>query len=99
MSRVLAMFLMTIFALAILAGVAAWIATVIYGFKAISFRKSGVRLWTRETLWNPANILLHPEFLTAKGLAYRRKCFISVLVFFLTVGSSLLFGAVTGTLK
>lgn len=99
MPRVHVMILMTIFALVILACVAAWIATVIYGFKAVSCRKSGGKLWTRETLWNPANILFRPDFLTVEGLAYRRKCFISVLVFVLVVGSGLIISAVSGTLK
>ena len=99
MSNSLAMISIAAFALAWLVGVTAWLATLFYGLKTLRHRKPGVNLWSSETLWNPANILLRPGLLTSEGLVYRRRCFLSVLIFFLMVGSSLMFGALTGTLK
>ena len=78
---------------------ASWFAMVVYGFKAVREPRPGVRLWSRATLWNPANALLRPEFLTAQGQRYRTRCFRALLVFVASVGGLLLVGALTGALK
>jgi hypothetical protein len=76
-----------------------WFAMIVYGFKAVRQPRPGVRLWSRATLWNPANALLRPEFLTEQGQRYRSRCFRALLVFVASVGSLLFVGALTGTLK
>lgn len=61
--------------------VISWVCISIYGFHAVRNSKLKGRLFSRHTLWNPANVLLFPDCLTASGRMYRRKCGISVLVF------------------
>ena len=79
--------------------VASWFAMVVYGFKAVRHPRSGVLIWSRATLWNPANALLRSEFLTEEGQRYRSRCFRALLVFVASVGSLLFVGALTGTLR
>lgn len=79
--------------------VIAWFAAIVFAVKAVRRARPGVRLWGRETLWNPANALLNPQLLTPEGLACRRKCFIAIGVFVACVGIPLLVAAITGTLK
>jgi hypothetical protein len=67
--------------------------------KAVRRTQAGVRLWSRETLWNPANALLNPQLLTPQRLAYRRKCFIAAGIFTACVVVPLLVAAITGVLK
>lgn len=93
-------------AVALMAFVAAWCTAVIAWFSAIFFAvkavrrvQPGVKLWGRETLWNPANVLINPQLLTAEGLAYRRKCFMAIGVFAASVGIPLLVAALAGKLK
>lgn len=76
-----------------------WFAVVVYGFKAVRQARPGVRLWSRATLWNPANALLRSDLLTEQGRRYRSRCFRALFVFVACVGSLLVVGAVTGTLK
>ncbi len=79
--------------------VASWFAFVVYGVKAVRQPRPGVRLWSRATLWNPANALLRPELLTEQGRRHRSRCLRALLVFVGCVGSLLFVGALTGTLK
>jgi hypothetical protein len=79
--------------------VASSFTVVVYGFKAVRQPRSGVRLWGRATLWNPANALLRPELLTEQGRRHRSRCLRALLVFVACVGSLLFIGALTGTLK
>jgi hypothetical protein len=79
--------------------VLSWFSIVIYGFKAMMNARPGVSLWSRETLWNPANILLRSELLTSEGLEYRRKALIALAVFVLATGISLLVAAIAGALN
>jgi hypothetical protein len=76
-----------------------WFAVVLYGFKAVRQPRPGVRLWSRATLWNPANALLRPELLTEQGRRHRSRCLWALLVFGACVRSLLFVGALTGTLK
>ena len=75
------------------------IACVVYAVKAIRCARPGIRLWGRDTLWNPANVLLSSNMLTEKGLRYRRKCLISLGIFVVCVGGTLLLAAITGQLR
>jgi hypothetical protein len=80
-------------------GLASWVATVVYGFKAIRRSRPGVSLWTRATLWNPTNTLLRPELLTEEGRRYRGRCLCAAPLFVGCVACVLVAGAVTGNLK
>ena len=77
----------------------AWFSAIVFAVKAVRRAQPGIKLWGRETLWNPANALLNPQLLTPEGLAYRRKCFIAILVFVASVGVPLFVAALTGALK
>jgi hypothetical protein len=76
-----------------------WFAVVVYGFKAVRQPRPGVRLWSRATLWNPANALLRSELLTEQGRRDRSRCLRALLLFVACVSSLLFVGALTGTLK
>ena len=76
-----------------------WLGIVVYGLKAIRRPRPGVALWSRTTLWNPANALLRPELLTHEGRLYRDRCLRALLVFAACVASGLLMGIVSGGLK
>ncbi len=90
MSEVLASIMFIFFCV----GLASWFAVLIYGFKAIRRARPGVGIWGRETLWNPANLLLRPKLLTEKGCAYRRKCFLAVAIFFVSTGLPVIIAAI-----
>ena len=90
MSEVLASIMVIFFCV----GVASWFAAIIYGFKAIRRARPGVGIWGRETLWNPANLLLRPKLLTEKGRAYRRKCFQAVAIFFMSTSLPVIIAAI-----
>lgn len=77
------------------AAVIAWFSAIVFAVKAVRRKKPGVKLWGRETFWNPANALINPQLLTSEGLAYRRKCFIAIGVFVACVGVPLLVEAIT----
>lgn len=77
-------------------GLASWFAILIYGIKAVRRARPGVSIWGRETLWNPANILLRPALLTDDGRTYRHRCFISVIVFVISVGLPLFISSLGG---
>lgn len=77
----------------------AWFSAIVFAVKAVRRAQPGIKLWGRETLWNPANALLNPQLLTAEGLAYRRKCLIATGVFVACVVVPLLVAAITGALK
>lgn len=99
MSGILELISTAAYSIATLVAVAAWFASLAYGFKTVKSRKSGVRLWGEETLWNPANVLLRPSLLTDEGLICRRRCFVSALIFVLTIGVFMIVGALTGNLN
>lgn len=82
-----------------LAALVAWFAGIVYGIKAIRRARPGVKLWGRDTLWNPANVLFSSNLLTVEGLRYRRKCFMSAGIFVACVCGTLLVAALTGQLK
>jgi hypothetical protein len=91
---------------AIMAFVAVWLtaliallACLLYAIKAIRHARPGVNLWSRDTLWNPANVLLSSTMLTNEGLRYRRKCLKALCIFIACVGGTLLVAAVTGQLR
>lgn len=86
------------FAAAWVAAAVSWFAMVIYGFKAVMSARPGVSLWSRETRWNPANVLLRSELLTPEGLEYRRKGLIALGVFVVATGVPLLLAAIMGRL-
>ena len=75
------------------------IACVVYAFKAVLCARPGIKLWGRDTPWNPANVLLSSNMLTENGLRYRRKCLISLSIFTVCVGGTLLLAAITGQLR
>ena len=99
MSQALAGILLVGFVVVWVTGVLAWFAIIVYGFKALRRARPGVKLWGRDTMWNPANALLNSNLLTEEGLRYRRKCLLSVAVFIACVVIPLLLAAVTGQLK
>jgi hypothetical protein len=99
MSQVLSSAVLVGFVAAWLTALVACFASVVYGIKAIRRARPGVKLWGHDTLWNPANVLLSSNLLTADGLRYRRKCFMSVGIFVACVGGTLLVAAITGQLK
>ncbi len=83
-----------IYVICVCVGMASWLAAIIYGFKAIRRARPGVGIWGRETLWNPANLLLRPKLLTEKGCAYRRMCFVAVAFFFVSTGLPVIIAAI-----
>lgn len=99
MTKVLAAIALIGFVAAWCAGVVAWFCALVFAVKAVRRTQTGVRLWGRETLWNPANALLNPQLLTPEGLSYRKKCFVAIGVFICCVGVPLLIAAITGNLK
>ena len=99
MSQALVAIALVGFVVAWVTGVLAWFAIIVYGFKALRRARPGVKLWGRDTMWNPANALLNSNLLTEEGLRYRRKCFLSAAVFIACVVIPLLVAAVTGQLK
>ena len=74
-------------------------ACVLYAIKAIRHARPSVNLRGRDTLWNPANVLLGDTMLTDEGLRYRRKCLKALCIFIACVGGTLLVAAVTGQLR
>jgi hypothetical protein len=80
-------------------GVLAWFTAIVCGFKAVRRTRPGVNVRGRETLWNPANVLLRTSLLTEEGLRYRRKCFVAVVVFIACIGVPLLIAGITGQLR
>jgi hypothetical protein len=99
MSRVLEVVALVGFVVVWIIAVLAWFAIIVFGFKAVRRTRSGVKLWGRGTMWNPANALLNSDLLTEDGLRYRRKCFLSIGVFIACVVVPLLVAAITGQLK
>jgi hypothetical protein len=77
-------------AVVIVGGVASWLAIVTFTWMATRHVKPGVRLWGRETFWNPSNVLVLPHLLTARGLVYRRMCFRATLAFLFCVAMAFL---------
>jgi hypothetical protein len=78
MSQVLAGTVLVVFVTVWLTALVTLLACVFYAIKAIRHARPGVNLWGRDTLWNPANVLLSSAMLTDEGLRYRRKCFKSL---------------------
>lgn len=99
MAEVLKGIALVAFIAALAAAAVSWLAMVIYFFKAVMSARSGVSLWSRETLWNPANVLLRSELLTPEGLEYRRKGLVALGVFVVATGAPLLLAAITGHLR
>src|SRR3972149_4888259 len=99
MSAALGVLLAVSAAAAWLLALAFWLATVIYGIKAIRRPRGGISLWGRATTWNRANGLLRPELLTDDGQRYRSRCLRAVLIFVASVGSGLVIGAVAEQFK
>ncbi|WP_143109253.1 hypothetical protein [Dyella sp. OK004] len=77
----------------------AWFATLFFGIKAIRRARSDIKFWGRDTLWNPANVLLDSRLLTDEGVRYRRKCLLSAGLFVACTGILILIAAITGVLK
>src|SRR5215470_1512383 len=76
-----------------------WLGVVVYGFRALRRPRPGVSLWSRTTVWNPANALLRPELLTADGRRYRDRCLRALFVFVTCIVSGFLVGAVARSLQ
>jgi len=64
----------------------AWVCILVFGVKAVRNARPEVELWSRETMWNPINVLFSPQMLTDAGRRYRRKCFLAVLWFAVPIG-------------
>jgi hypothetical protein len=77
----------------------AFLAVAVYGIMAIRHVRPGLNRWGRDTLWNPANVLLSSNQLTDTGLRYRRKCFIALSIFIACICGTLLVAAITGQLR
>jgi hypothetical protein len=87
------------FVLAWLATLVAWVAIVVYGLKVIRNVLPGVSLWGRQTAYNPANVVFHPELLTPEGQACRRRLGYALAVFVALVLGTLLLAGLTGNLR
>ena len=99
MSQVLGYAALVGFVLVWFTALITFVACIFYAFKAVRCAHPGVNLWGRDTLWNPANVLLSSNMLTEEGLRYRRKCLKSLGIFVACVGGTLLVAAITGQLK
>ena len=99
MSQVFAGAVLVAFVAVWLTALIALLACVLYAIKAIRHTHPSVNLWGRDTLWNPANVLLSSTMLTDEGLRYRRKCLKALCIFIACVGGTLLVAAVTGQLR
>ncbi|MDE2157185.1 MAG: hypothetical protein KGJ32_15070 [Xanthomonadaceae bacterium] len=99
MSQVLAGAVLVAFVVMWLTALIALLACVFFAIKAIRRACPGVNLWGRDTLWNPANVLLRSTMLTDEGLRYRRKSLKSLGIFIACAGGMLLLAAITGQLK
>ena len=99
MLQVLAGAALVVFAAIWLTAVITFFACVVYAVKAIRCARPDVKLWGRDTLWNPANVLLSANLLTDEGQRYRRKCFKSLGIFTALAGGTLLVAAITGQLR
>jgi hypothetical protein len=91
--------LMGAFVVGWVATLAAWLMVVVYTFKVIRSAQPGVSLWSERLAYNPANLVFHPELLTAEGLRSRQRLSRAAIVFGLLVVATLLLAAVTGALK
>ncbi len=87
------------FLLAWLVGAVSCLASFIYMVQTVRHVRPGVSLWGRETYGNPFNVLIRPALLTEAGLAYRRKCFQSALLFLGAAGAALLMGIFSDKLQ
>lgn len=99
MSHVVADAVLVVFIAIWVTAFLAVLAVVVYGTMAIRHVRPGLNRRGRDTLWNPANVLLRSNLLTETGLRYRRKCFIALCIFVACVGSTLLIAAITGQLR
>ena len=76
---------------------ASWFASAFYGIKAMRCTRPGVSLFSRETLWNPANgLLLRPDLLTPDGMAYRRRWIVASMLFFASIGTGFVIAVLSG---
>lgn len=71
---------------ALCAGIASWVAMVVFTLKALRRTRPEARLWSKRTLFNPMNALLFSDFLTEEGLQYRRKLIWATIAFLLCCG-------------
>ncbi len=72
---------------------------IFYGIRAVRNTRSDVKVWSRATLWNPANVLLRQELLTPEGLRYRRRCLGALIVFAAFVMLPFMIGMIIAALK
>jgi hypothetical protein len=93
------MFLLAAFVAILVVAVVSWGFVIVYALKAVRHTRTGVRMWSRATLWNPANVILQPELLTEEGLLYRRKCLRALLVFTTSVAIPLAIRTIAAALK
>ena len=77
----------------------AFACMVIYEIKMIRSAKPGVKLWSRQLMYNPCNIVFCPDLLTEEGLFYRKKLGISVLRFVIPILITILLGSLLGIAK
>jgi hypothetical protein len=73
--------------------------TVFFMLRMVSNAKPGVPLRGRQTLWNPANVVVRPSLLTDQGRVYRRRFIVSAICFLLPFVLMLIASAVTGNLE
>jgi len=65
-----------------IAGIVTWLAMVIYMIKTVKNKKSSIKLWSKQTLYNPFNIIWCSDKLSAAGIEMRRKFIKSAILFF-----------------
>ena len=88
--------LFSIFLVTLIIAPIAFVYMVIYEIKMIRSAKPGVKLRGRQLLYNPCNIVFHPDLLTEEGLFYRKKMGISTVCFVVPILVTILLGNLLG---
>ena len=78
-------------AVLVLSAVFSLFAVAALALAAIVHRKPYVRLFGRDTFYNPFNILLAPDMLTDKGRRYWRQMLWALLLYFILFGITFIY--------
>jgi hypothetical protein len=77
----------------------AWSAAVVYLFKTIAHRRSRISLWSAALAYTPLNLVFRPDLLTERGLQYRLRFGVAVLIFVCAVAAGLVLTGILGLLS
>ncbi len=81
-----------VFVICLAGALAFWVGYFYWVLRMFRGRRDGVRLFSREVLWNPFNICFRPSLLTEDGLRARKWFFVCSVGFPLCVLAALLIG-------